>query len=99
MKMRVHKTKNNLLKRKYRDFKKTLKNITWKSLKEHYGKIVQVYFFKLIYMVLYGMLYILVLRLFGFKLTFLNFLSSIALYFVFQDLAYFLNRTLRGKTL
>ena len=97
--MRVHKKQNNFFKRKYLNLRKTFKNITFKSLKEHYGKIVQEYSFKLLYMSLYGVLYIFVLRLLGFELTFLNFLSSIALYFVFQDLAYFLNRTLRGKSL
>ena len=77
------------LERKKVNYKQYLKVIVLPSIKSYFNKIV--------YSLFYGLLTLLILRLFDYSMTTMNFLSAIALYFFLEDVRHLLILITRNK--
>lgn len=84
------------MKDKFKKFKVKLKQ-KWELIKYHENRykikaFIPIFIIRSIKVVIIGMSYLLVLRLFGYSLTYLNLLSCMALYFILQEVPDFIKR-------
>lgn len=61
------------------------------------SELLPVYTIKFLLISLYSFMILLILHLFSYRLTFINFLSSISIYFLIQEIADYFMKLVRGN--